>query len=148
MLRAGQPGDQNAGYRRASPVRNAVGAGRVDALVKKIGFLSFGHWSSSPGSRTRSASDALLQSIDLAVAAEELGADGAYFRVHHFARQLGSPFPLLAAVARGPAGSRSARQSSICAMRTRCTWLRMLARLTSSPAAVSSWGSAAARRSR
>jgi alkanesulfonate monooxygenase SsuD/methylene tetrahydromethanopterin reductase-like flavin-dependent oxidoreductase (luciferase family) len=46
----------------------------------------------------RSASDALLQSIDLAVAAEELGADGAYFRVHHFARQLGSPFPLLAAV--------------------------------------------------
>src|SRR4029078_9402067 len=37
-----------------------------------------------------------LQSIDLAVAAEGLGADGAYFRVHHFARQLGSPFPLLA----------------------------------------------------
>ena len=34
----------------------------------------------------------------LAVAAEELGADGAYFRVHHFARQLASPFPLLAAV--------------------------------------------------
>jgi alkanesulfonate monooxygenase SsuD/methylene tetrahydromethanopterin reductase-like flavin-dependent oxidoreductase (luciferase family) len=67
--------------------------------VKKIGFLSFGHWSSDPGSRTRSGSDALLQSIDLAVAAEELGADGAYFRVHHFARQLGSPFPLLAAVA-------------------------------------------------
>jgi alkanesulfonate monooxygenase SsuD/methylene tetrahydromethanopterin reductase-like flavin-dependent oxidoreductase (luciferase family) len=46
----------------------------------------------------RTASDALLQSIELAVAAEELGADGAYFRVHHFARQLGSPFPLLAAV--------------------------------------------------
>jgi alkanesulfonate monooxygenase SsuD/methylene tetrahydromethanopterin reductase-like flavin-dependent oxidoreductase (luciferase family) len=66
--------------------------------VKKIGFLSFGHWSPSPGSQTRSASDALLQSIELAVAAEELGADGAYFRVHHFARQLGSPFPLLAAV--------------------------------------------------
>ena len=39
-----------------------------------------------------------LQSIDLAVAAEELGADGAYFRVHHFARQLSSPFPLLAAI--------------------------------------------------
>ncbi|MGP0089022.1 MAG: LLM class flavin-dependent oxidoreductase [Xanthobacteraceae bacterium] len=66
--------------------------------MKKIGFLSFGHWSPSPHSKTRSASDALLQSIDLAVAAEELGADGAYFRVHHFARQLGSPFPLLAAV--------------------------------------------------
>jgi len=35
---------------------------------------------------------------DLAVEAETLGADGAYFRVHHFARQLTSPFPLLAAV--------------------------------------------------
>jgi alkanesulfonate monooxygenase SsuD/methylene tetrahydromethanopterin reductase-like flavin-dependent oxidoreductase (luciferase family) len=66
--------------------------------MKKIGFLSFGHWTPSPHSKTRSASDALLQSIDLAVAAEELGADGAYFRVHHFARQLGSPFPLLSAV--------------------------------------------------
>ena len=66
--------------------------------MKQIGFLSFGHWSPSPQSQTRSASDALLQSIDLAVAAEELGADGAYFRVHHFARQLASPFPLLAAV--------------------------------------------------
>jgi alkanesulfonate monooxygenase SsuD/methylene tetrahydromethanopterin reductase-like flavin-dependent oxidoreductase (luciferase family) len=65
--------------------------------MKRIGFLSFGHWTPSPQSGTRSASDALLQSIDLAVAAEEVGADGAYFRVHHFARQLGSPFPLLAA---------------------------------------------------
>jgi alkanesulfonate monooxygenase SsuD/methylene tetrahydromethanopterin reductase-like flavin-dependent oxidoreductase (luciferase family) len=66
--------------------------------MKSIGFLSFGHWSSSPGSQVRSASDALQQSIELAVAAEELGADGAYFRVHHFARQLASPFPLLAAI--------------------------------------------------
>jgi alkanesulfonate monooxygenase SsuD/methylene tetrahydromethanopterin reductase-like flavin-dependent oxidoreductase (luciferase family) len=66
--------------------------------MKKIGFLSFGHWTPSSQSQTRSASDTLLQSIDLAVAAEELGADGAYFRVHHFARQLASPFPLLAAV--------------------------------------------------
>jgi alkanesulfonate monooxygenase SsuD/methylene tetrahydromethanopterin reductase-like flavin-dependent oxidoreductase (luciferase family) len=66
--------------------------------MKNIGFLSFGHWTPSSQSQTRSAADALLQSIDLAVAAEELGADGAYFRVHHFARQLASPFPLLAAV--------------------------------------------------
>jgi len=72
--------------------------------VKRIGFLSFGHWSDSPYSQVRSASDALLQSIELAVAAEELGADGAYFRVHHFARQLASPFPLLAAV-----GARTSR---------------------------------------
>ena len=66
--------------------------------MKKIGFLSFGHWTPSRQSQTRTAADALLQSIELAVAAEELGADGAYFRVHHFARQLGSPFPLLAAI--------------------------------------------------
>jgi alkanesulfonate monooxygenase SsuD/methylene tetrahydromethanopterin reductase-like flavin-dependent oxidoreductase (luciferase family) len=66
--------------------------------MKKIGFLSFGHWSATPQSLTRSAGDVLLQSIELSVAAEELGADGAYFRVHHFARQLSSPFPLLAAV--------------------------------------------------
>ena len=67
--------------------------------MKHIGFLSFGHWSPSPHSQVRSAGDSLLQSIELAVAAEELGADGAYFRVHHFARQLASPFPLLAAAA-------------------------------------------------
>ena len=72
--------------------------------MKKIGFLSFGHWSASSHSLTRSASDVLLQSIDLAVAAEQLGADGAFFRVHHFARQLASPFPLLAAV-----GARTSR---------------------------------------
>ncbi len=72
--------------------------------MKRIGFLSFGHWTPSPHSQTRSAADALLQGIDLAVAAEELGADGAYFRVHHFARQLASPFPLLAAV-----GARTSR---------------------------------------
>jgi len=65
--------------------------------MKKIGFLSFGHWTPSPQSATQSAADALLQSIDLAIEAERLGIDGAYFRVHHFARQLSSPFPLLAA---------------------------------------------------
>jgi alkanesulfonate monooxygenase SsuD/methylene tetrahydromethanopterin reductase-like flavin-dependent oxidoreductase (luciferase family) len=72
--------------------------------MKNIGFLSFGHWTPSPHSQTRTAGDALLQSIDIAVAAEELGADGAYFRVHHFARQLASPFPLLAAI-----GARTSR---------------------------------------
>ena len=72
--------------------------------MKHIGFLSFGHWTPSPSSQTRTATDALLQSIELAVAAEEVGADGAYFRVHHFARQLASPFPLLAAI-----GARTSR---------------------------------------
>ncbi len=66
--------------------------------MKKIGFLSFGHWANHPSYNTRTAADTLLQSIDLAVAAEALGLDGAYFRVHHFARQLASPFPLLAAI--------------------------------------------------
>ncbi|MEE6288855.1 LLM class flavin-dependent oxidoreductase [Georgenia sp. MJ173] len=72
--------------------------------MKNIGFLSFGHWTPHPESQVQTASDALLQSIDLAVAAEELGADSAYFRVHHFARQLASPFPMLAAI-----GARTSR---------------------------------------
>lgn len=72
--------------------------------MKRIGFLSFGHYQAIPGSRTRTASDVLLQSIELAEAAEEIGIDGAYFRVHHFAQQLASPFPLLAAI-----GARTSR---------------------------------------
>src|SRR3984957_1808502 len=72
--------------------------------MKKIGFLSFGHWTSSSQSQTRSAADTLLQSIDLAVAAEQMGGDGGHFRVHYFARPLVSPFLLLAAV-----GARTSR---------------------------------------
>jgi len=72
--------------------------GQILFWMKKIGFLSFGHWDPSRQSAAQSARDVLQQSIELAIAAEELGADGAYFRVHHFARQLSSPFPLLAAV--------------------------------------------------
>ncbi|MGH2860027.1 MAG: LLM class flavin-dependent oxidoreductase [Solirubrobacteraceae bacterium] len=67
-------------------------------MGKRIGFLSFGHWQDSPGSRTRTAADALNQTIELAEAAERIGIDGAFVRVHHFARQLASPFPLLAAI--------------------------------------------------
>jgi alkanesulfonate monooxygenase SsuD/methylene tetrahydromethanopterin reductase-like flavin-dependent oxidoreductase (luciferase family) len=67
--------------------------------VNTIGFLSFGHWRAASGSQTRSAADALLQTIELAQAAEEIGVDGAFVRVHHFERQLASPFPLLAAIA-------------------------------------------------
>src|SRR6185503_7529548 len=72
--------------------------GQILFWMKKIGFLSFGHWDPSRQSAAQSARDVLQQSIELAIAAEELGADGAYFRVHHFARQLSSPFPLLAAI--------------------------------------------------
>src|SRR6478735_8971928 len=69
------------------------------AMEKRIGFLSFGHWQPIPGSQVRTGRDALVQTVELAVAAEELGLDGAYVRVHHFARQLASPFPLLSAMA-------------------------------------------------
>jgi alkanesulfonate monooxygenase SsuD/methylene tetrahydromethanopterin reductase-like flavin-dependent oxidoreductase (luciferase family) len=72
--------------------------------VKRIGFLSFGHWQNAPWSRTRTAADAHRQTIELAETAEELGIDGAFVRVHHFARQLASPFPLLAAI-----GARTSR---------------------------------------
>lgn len=66
--------------------------------MKRIGFLSFGHHQAVPGSLVRTAADALIQTIELAEAAEEVGADGAYVRVHHFAPQLAEPFPLLAAI--------------------------------------------------
>ena len=73
-------------------------------MVKRLGFLSFGHWQPVPGSRTQTAQDALRQTIELAEAAEEIGIDGAFVRVHHFARQLASPFPLLSAI-----GARTSR---------------------------------------
>ena len=66
---------------------------------KCIGFLSFGHWHPHESSQTNTGGDSLKQSIELAEVAEEIGIDGAFFRVHHFARQLASPFPLLAAAA-------------------------------------------------
>jgi alkanesulfonate monooxygenase SsuD/methylene tetrahydromethanopterin reductase-like flavin-dependent oxidoreductase (luciferase family) len=68
------------------------------ASRKRIGFLSFGHWSPAEWSSTRTAAEAHSQTVELAVAAEELGVDGAFVRVHHFARQLSAPFPLLAAI--------------------------------------------------
>lgn len=65
---------------------------------KKLAFLSFGRWRDIPGSRTRTAANAYLQTIELAQAAEHIGFDGAFLRVHHFANLLSSPFPLLAAI--------------------------------------------------
>ena len=65
--------------------------------AKKIGFLSFGAWHPGGGS-THTAGDALRQTVELAVAAEQIGIDGAFVRIHHFARQLSSPFPLLTAI--------------------------------------------------
>jgi alkanesulfonate monooxygenase SsuD/methylene tetrahydromethanopterin reductase-like flavin-dependent oxidoreductase (luciferase family) len=67
--------------------------------VKNFGFLSFGHWSGAPGSKVRNAGETILDTIDLAIAAEEAGLDGAWIRVHHYEQNLSSPFPLLAAMA-------------------------------------------------
>jgi alkanesulfonate monooxygenase SsuD/methylene tetrahydromethanopterin reductase-like flavin-dependent oxidoreductase (luciferase family) len=64
---------------------------------KKIGFLSFGAWHPTQG-MTKSAGEALRQTVELAVAAEEIAIDGAFVRVHHFSRHLSAPFPLLAAI--------------------------------------------------
>jgi alkanesulfonate monooxygenase SsuD/methylene tetrahydromethanopterin reductase-like flavin-dependent oxidoreductase (luciferase family) len=64
---------------------------------KRIGFLSFGHWGAG-GGLTPTAADAYRQTVELAVAAEDIGIDGAFVRVHHFARQLSAPFPLLSAI--------------------------------------------------
>ncbi len=67
------------------------------AHPKRIGFLSFGAWHPAHG-LTATAGDALRQTVELAVAAEEIGIDGAFVRVHHFSRHLSAPFPLLAAI--------------------------------------------------
>lgn len=64
-----------------------------------LGFLSFGHWSGAPGSHVRTAEEMLHDTIDLAIAAEEAGLDGAWIRVHHYEQNISSPFPLLAAMA-------------------------------------------------
>ena len=68
--------------------------------MEKVGFLSFGWWSSAPGSVVRSASDTLLDTVRLAEAAEDAGMDGAWIRVHHWEQNLASPFPILTAMGR------------------------------------------------
>jgi len=86
------------------PDQGRPSASSILHFVKQIGFLSFGHWQTAPWSQTRTAADAHRQTIELAEAAEALGIDGAFVRVHHFARQLASPFPLLSAI-----GARTSR---------------------------------------
>lgn len=79
--------------------RNAPAPNRVGSDMRRFGTLSFGHYGPLGGGRELSAADSMLQAIDLAQGMDELGVDGAYFRVHHFARQQASPMPLLAAIA-------------------------------------------------
>ena len=61
---------------------------------KRIGFLSFGAWHPG-GGLTHTGRDALRQTVELAIAAEEMGIDGAFVRVHHFARLWASPDSLI-----------------------------------------------------
>lgn len=68
-------------------------------FVRAFGFLSFGHYGNVRGSATRTAGEMLHQTIELAEGADEIGVNGAYVRVHHFAREAASPMPLLAAMA-------------------------------------------------
>ncbi len=67
--------------------------------MKAFGFLSFGHYADVPGSVTRTAGDMLRQTIEIAEGADEIGVNGAFVRVHHWARQAASPIPLLTAMA-------------------------------------------------
>ncbi|WP_375385648.1 LLM class flavin-dependent oxidoreductase [uncultured Microbacterium sp.] len=67
--------------------------------MQRFGTLSFGHYGPLGGGRELTAGDSLHQAIDLAQGMDDLGVDGVYFRVHHFARQQASPMPLLAAIA-------------------------------------------------
>ena len=68
------------------------------SVMKYFGFLSFGHYTNG-GHHGISAAQSLRQAIDLAVAADEIGVNGAFFRVHHFAPQAAAPMPLLSAIA-------------------------------------------------
>ncbi len=79
--------------------RNSSACTRIDLSMTKLGFLSFGNWMGVTGSRTRTGGEALLQGVELAVAAEEVGVHGAYYRVHHFAQNHSNPFPMMAAAA-------------------------------------------------
>ena len=67
--------------------------------MQRFGTLSFGHYGPLGGGRQLTAADSMLQAIDLAQGMDDLGVDGTYFRVHHFARQQSSPMPLLSAIA-------------------------------------------------
>ena len=117
--------DAGTGTAGAFPVLSRTAAStRGKSRGQADRFPVLGHWQPIPGSQVCTGRDALVQSIELAVAAEELGLDGAYVRVHHFARQLASPFPLLAAMAART--SRIEIGTGVVDMRyeTRCTWRR------------------------
>lgn len=67
--------------------------------MRAFGFLSFGHYGHGAAPGGLDARQMLHDALDITVGADELGVNGAYFRVHHFATQSASPMPLLAAAA-------------------------------------------------
>ena len=67
--------------------------------MKAFGFLSFGHYANGDPRHGPDARGMLKDALEIARGADELGVNGAYFRVHHFARQAAAPVPLLAAIA-------------------------------------------------
>ncbi|WP_226346938.1 LLM class flavin-dependent oxidoreductase [Agilicoccus flavus] len=67
--------------------------------MKAFGFLSFGHYGTGRGPGDPDAGAMLRDAVEIAQGADELGVNGAYVRVHHFARQAASPMPLLSAMA-------------------------------------------------
>lgn len=69
--------------------------------VKAFGFLSFGHYAAGGSYGAR---EALQQAVEIGVGADEIGVNGAYFRVHHFAEQAASPIALLSAIAARTSG--------------------------------------------
>ncbi|WP_068256098.1 LLM class flavin-dependent oxidoreductase [Janibacter corallicola] len=67
--------------------------------MRAFGFLSFGHYGHGKGLGDPDARQAMRDAVEIGVGADQIGVNGAYFRVHHFARQSASPMPLLAAIA-------------------------------------------------
>ncbi|PRQ12435.1 alkane 1-monooxygenase [Corynebacterium sp. 13CS0277] len=65
--------------------------------MKAFGFLSFGHYGHGTGIGDPDAKTSLQDALDITIGADELGVNGAYWRVHHFARQAASPIAMLAA---------------------------------------------------
>src|SRR5699024_1016378 len=74
---------------------------QVGVCVKAFGFLSFGHYAAGGSYGAR---EALQQAVEIGVGADEIGVNGAYFRVHHFAEQAASPIALLSAIAARTSG--------------------------------------------
>ncbi|MGO2986156.1 MAG: LLM class flavin-dependent oxidoreductase [Brevibacterium aurantiacum] len=64
--------------------------------MKSFGFLSFGHYDNGGD---LDAGQMLRDAVEISEGADELGVNGAYFRVHHFATQAASPIPLLSTIA-------------------------------------------------